>query len=60
MFCVKTRETVCEEIVVGEVPEAQVQKTGVSKRQHSLLSNSSGTASISPDRISLTKVKFSP
>jgi hypothetical protein len=60
MFCAKTGKTVCEEIVVGEMPEAEVQKTGLSQRQHSLLSYNRGLACISPDGISLTKVKFSP
>jgi hypothetical protein len=59
MFRVKSREIMCEEIMVGKVLEAEVQKTSVSQRQHSLLRCRSGTACISPDRISLTKVEFS-
>lgn len=60
MFCAESTEIMCEEIMVGKVPEAEIQKASISQRQRSLLRSSSGTACVSPHQISLTKVKFSP
>lgn len=37
MFCAKTRETVREEIVVGEMRQTRVQETGLSQGQRSVL-----------------------
>ena len=37
MFCAKSREIVCEEIVVGEMPQKSVQETSLSQGQRSIL-----------------------
>jgi hypothetical protein len=38
MFRVETSKTLCEEIVVGEVPQARIQEAGAPQGEHSLLS----------------------